>query len=104
MAAYVLSKFRTVRALNSEIHLGKMARVNNGRAKSGILSARRAALLSKVYQWFGPRRSLKNAPSHSAQPSPNFFRGMKSAKYGLDELSFRNEGTYRKSTTEWERR
>ena len=45
---------------------------------------RRSEAPSKVYQWLGPRCRHKVTRKHVANRTPNFYRGSKSAKFGLD--------------------
>ena len=49
-----------------------------------IAARRRSGAPSKVYQWLGPRCRHKITLKHFANPSPNFYRGSKTAKFGLD--------------------
>ena len=50
-----------------------------------IASRRRSGAPSKVYQWLGPRCCHNVRRKHFAnRRRPNFYRGSKSAKFGLD--------------------
>ena len=50
-----------------------------------VIAARRCSgAPSKVYQWLGPRCRHKMTLKHFPNRSPNFYRGSKSAKFGLD--------------------
>ena len=53
-------------------------------SRTDIAARRRSGAPSKVYQWLGPKCRLKVTRKKFANRPSNFYRGSKSAKFGLD--------------------
>ena len=53
-------------------------------SRTYIAARRRSGAPSKVYQWLGPRCRQKVTGKNFTNRPPNFYRGSKSAKFGLD--------------------
>jgi len=65
-----------------------------------VIAARRhSGAPSKVYQWLDPRCRHKMTQKHFANRSPNFHRGSKTAKFGLDS---RHQSPWKRSSFEME--
>ena len=52
--------------------------------RTDIAARRRSGAPSKVYQWLGPSCRQKVTRKNFANRPPNFYRGSKRAKFGLD--------------------